>query len=170
MSNRYVNTKNTLILIFILFHISAVLYWNLYWNLDWDKNENQDVYNAVRYYIQPLGLWQSWNVFAPPPEVESHILIQGAADGFLANFTPDYQTTPTRINHEKERKWHENMLDAEFSNFRTVYLEYWCRQFELRYDKDFTEATLHLFHVDIPKIDSSDRQEQRFVNKWSIEC
>jgi len=170
MSNTYVTRKNTILLIFILFHVSAILYWGFYWELDWKYNEDQTVFNAVRYYVQPLGLWQNWNVFAPPPQVEPHILIQGKADGFLANYTPPYQATPTRLNHEKMRKWHENMLNDDFSNFRTIYLEYWCKQFERQYDKDFTESTLFLYNKRIPNLDSNEQTSMYFVRKWLVEC
>ena len=76
MRNKFINFKNTLLLLFIIFHISAVIYWNLYWTNDWDKNEDQAIFNTIRYYIHPFGLWQNWDVVAPPPQVESHILIR----------------------------------------------------------------------------------------------
>ena len=170
MMNRYVTKKNTLLLIFILLHMSIIMYWGFYWNNGWENNEDQTVFNIVRYYVQPLGLWQNWNVFAPPPQTEVHILIQGNASGFLANYTPAYQTTPTKINHEYIRKWHENMLNERFSEFRTLYLEYWCGQFKKAYQKDFSDVTPYVYHQPIPNLYSKVRESRRFIRKVVVEC
>jgi hypothetical protein len=170
MINRYVTKKNTLLLIFILLHMFIIIYWGFYWNNGWENKEEQTVFNTVRYYVQPLGLWQNWNVFAPPPQVEVHILIQGNASGFLANYTPTYQTVPTKINNEYIRKWHENILNDRFIEFRMLYLEYWCRQFEKTHNKDFREVTLYIYHQQIPDLDSKVREGKKFIRKMVVEC
>jgi len=170
MPSDYFTRKNTLLLIYIILHVLIVIYWGFYWNLDWNTGEDQTVFNVVRYYMQPLGLWQNWNVFAPPPQIETHILIQGVSNGFLANYTPSYQTNPTKIHEEDMRKWHENIVQNRFSAYRTTYLEYRCREFEKQYDSDFSEVTLYIYHRPIPRLDSNVRERKKFIRKVVVEC
>lgn len=170
MENRYFSVKNTFILIFVFLTLTAVVYWNIYYTYSWDKSEDQRIYNTVRYFVQPLGLWQSWGIFAPPPTVEDHILIQGISEtGYIANYTPRYQDNP-KFNDERVRKWHENVLKSEFSEFRPLYLQYWCSEFSKQHDQRFNEVTLFLFQKSIPDLASPSSDSKQFVKKWSVDC
>ena len=172
MKKDYINKKNTLILLFIIFHIVAIVYWNFYWNLSWDDNEDQRVYNFFRPYVQPFGLWQQWNIFAPPPNVEMHIIIYAKANGtFVANYTPNYQTTPTKINHERIRKWHESIIKDDYAGFMVPYLKFWCKRFEKQHNKKFDQVALYTYSRKISELgEKGVKATSAPVKKEEIEC
>lgn len=162
--------KNIVIFLFILFHITAVLYWNFYWDRTSKKEPDSKSYNFFKYYMEPLGIWQKFSVFAPPPKYEGYVLIEARAGNLTLKYSPDYQIKPTRINHENERKLHENLLN-EHSRFIIPYLNYWCNKFEKMYNAGIEEVNFYTYSKEIPVI-RQKREELKPVldKKASLVC
>ena len=162
----HITRLNTVILALIIFHISALLYWNFYWSLDY--RDDSGAYSLYSYYLEPTGLWQNWDVFAPPPVSEKHIMIQAIAGNITFNYTPEYQFSSRRFSYEKERKWHENMIGNDFASFRQVYLEYWCRRFEALHG-EIDYAALVVYSEPIPAF-GAGRMPKHEERRWDVSC
>jgi hypothetical protein len=116
---------------FVVFHLAATVTWNV---------PNSPIRNLLlpvfQPYMLPLGLWQSWWMFAPDPMTVTALLeaevIDAAGMRHIYEFPrvadlPWYQKAP-RFRHPK---FTCNLMIEEFAAQREITARYVARQLDL---------------------------------------
>ena len=167
---KYVNFRNTGILLFFLLNAFVILFPNLHLQYGLKDVTGEEFYSYASEYLRLTGQRQNWRIFSPPPQYETHVLLRGYAENFSVDYTPEYQTSRTRINHEPHRKSHVNLIGEKNSAFRNRYLKYWCKKLNAEHSMNFTNATVYYYRKNISGPGSIDITESYYVNEWSVKC
>jgi hypothetical protein len=123
--------KKLAISAFLALHLTATVAWNLP-----DCPIKQCLFPALRPYMLPLGLWQSWWMFAPDPMGTTAVLeaevLEAQGMRHLFEFPrvadlPFWQKMP-RFRHPK---FTCNLLVDEYSPFREISAHHVVRQLKL---------------------------------------
>jgi len=67
--------KKILVFIFIIFHITSIIVWNL----NTEINISNKTIDFFKPYMYGLSLWQAWGIFSPDPytkETSTRIIIE----------------------------------------------------------------------------------------------
>ena len=169
----YINLKNTVIMCFLLYYISAVLWVQVYAVFSLDENGGEIakiIFKPARYSLEPFGLYTVWDFFSGSSKIEWIFITRGYADGFSAYYTPEFQTAAFQIDDNKDGKFYHNMVSVYWDGIRTSYLKSFCGKFEKEYGRSFNKVTLYGYNKLIPELNSSDPIEMRGVKKWTVEC
>lgn len=159
--------RNTSVLIFFITIVSSMILWNAVWSLHHYELQDSLPYKIASYYMLPTGMWQNFNVFAPPPTQEFYITITGITLDGNVHYTPPYQNSPGLFD-ERLRKWHEGIITDNFADYRVGYLRFWCREFERMYQTPVTQITMEHSKSSVPVRD--ERRIQSSVRTWTYEC
>ena len=118
--------KKILILIFIAFHLTSSILWNI--------NEYVNIPNKIiaifKPYMYGLSLWQNWGVFAPNPflkETTTRITVE--KNGIKTTYLPKYAKEGMPFVFSRFRKFDDNIISQKENGLKTAYLSYLCREF-----------------------------------------
>ena len=171
---RYVNPKNTVILLFILYYIAAVMGAQSYYRLDlyeYLEKDSRSVFKSFRYFLEPLGLHSAWTYFPAPPKTEMRFLIQGHAETISAYYVPPgFRYSTFQINDKRGRRFHQHITRDAYEDIRTTYLKSFCGTFEKEHGIKFEKITFHKYKKPIPGPLSTGSTKLREVNNWTVKC
>ena len=174
--SRYVNLKNTVILLFIAYYLSSVIGLQLYdefrdkLELKKSLRESVDgVFDSVRYPLKAGGIYRRWGYFSSPPKSELHVLIRGDTSVNSVYYAPEFQTLSFKRIHEKSRKFHAR-INGGYSDIRNTYLKSFCKKFEKEHGRKFNNITFLSYRKQIPKLTSVEPTEKKQLKKYVVKC
>ena len=174
--SKYVNLKNTVILLFIAYYLSSVISLQLYDEFHDKlglkkslKESVDDVFDFVRYPLKVGGIYRMWGYFSSPPKSELHVLIRGDSAGDSVYYSPEFQTLSFKRIHEKSRKFHSR-INRGYSDIRNTYLKSFCNRFENEYGREFNNITFRSYKKQIPKLTSVDPTEKKQLKEYVVKC
>jgi hypothetical protein len=127
---------------FLVFHVAMLAAWNLP-----NCPLRERCADLAAYYLYPLGLWQSWGMFAPNPQGHTIMLEAIAIDknGILYNFAfpkmSDY-TFWERVPRARHPKFASYFGSDEFAANREVAARHVVRQLNIPPDSFPVEVEL----------------------------
>jgi hypothetical protein len=124
--------RRLLISAFLVFHLSATLIW-----ISPNCPIKEALFQGVRYYMLPLGLWQGWAMFAPDPAGEALALEAEVIDAkgmrhvypFVHLSQCSWWEALPRFRHFK---FAYNLLGEEYVQAREYTARYAVRQLNLK--------------------------------------
>ena len=137
--------KKILVFVFIIFHLSAVIAWNL----DNKFDVPDKIINFYKPYMYSLSLWQAWDIFSPnvaTREASTRILIEkgNKTDNYLQYYSQDGMP----FLFTRFRKFNDNIIFHNDDSLNSAYLTYLCKKFYNIYEPGF-EIRLEAMHEDI---------------------
>ena len=136
--------KKTFILIFIIFHITSIIIWNL----DKEINIPTKTIDFFKPYMYGLSLWQNWGIFSPDPytrETSTRIIVE--TNNETIPHIPSY-ITGSQFIFSRFRKFNDNIIANKDNSLNTAYLIYSCKEFSKIYEPEY-EITLQIMYKDI---------------------
>ena len=136
--------KNILVFIFIIFHITSIIIWNL--NIE--RGMPDKIVNFLKPYMYGLSLWQAWNIFSPDvytKETSTRILIEKDR---VIPYLPHYAKEGMPIIYNRFRKLNDNIISHRSNGLNTAYLVYLCREFNKIYEPEY-DIELQIMYRDI---------------------
>ena len=158
--------KKIVVFIFIIFHISSVIIWNL--NRETDISEK--VISFFKPYMYGLSLWQAWNVFSPDvytKETSTRILIE--KDREIIPYLPHYAKEGMPFIFSRFRKLNDNIISHRSNSLNTAYLVYLCREFNKIYEPEY-DIELQIMYKDINLPSNHAEPAVRYETIGEIRC
>ena len=118
--------------VFIVFHMTATVLWVMP-----QCPLRVRCIDAVRYYVLPLGLWQSWAMFAPDPQRDGFTLEAQVIDarGIRSTFAypkmADFPTQLQKLARFRHPKYAANLLIPDSQLERKLSARHALRQIGL---------------------------------------
>lgn len=137
--------KKISVLIFIIFHISSVIIWNL----DRETDIPEKIIGFFKPYMYGMSLWQAWNIFSPDvytKETSTRILIE--KDSKVIPYLPHYAKEGMPLIFNRFRKLNDNIISHRSNDLNTAYLVYLCRKFNKIYEPEY-DIELQIMYKDI---------------------
>jgi hypothetical protein len=119
---------------FVLFHLTATVIWNIP-----NSPLRQCLMPAFRHYMLPLGLWQSWWMFAPDPMGDTAVLESEVIDAKGMRHIYEFPRVADlpwwkKLPRFRHPKFTCNLLLDEYANQREFTGRYVLRQIGLQPD------------------------------------
>ncbi|MCH8003360.1 MAG: hypothetical protein IH934_01915 [Nanoarchaeota archaeon] len=137
--------KKILVFIFIIFHITSIIIWNLNTEIS-IPNKTIDLFKP---YMYGLSLWQAWGIFSPDPytkETSTRIIIE--ANNQTIPYLHKYAKEGMPFLFTRFRKFNDNIIANKDNVLNTAYLIYLCKEFNKLYDPGYG-ITLQIMYKDI---------------------
>lgn len=157
--------KKILVFIFIIFHITSIIIWNL----NTEINISNKTINFLKPYMYGLSLWQAWGIFSPDvytKETSTRIIIE--ADNRTTPYLPAYAKHGMPFLFSRFRKFNDNIIANKDNRLNTAYLIYLCKEFNKIYNQEY-EIKLEIMYKDI-YLPSKDMDKVSYETLGGIRC
>jgi len=137
--------KKILVFIFIIFHLTSIVVWNL----NKEINIPDKTIDFFKPYMYGLSLWQAWGIFSPDPytkETSTRIIIETKNE--TIPYLPKYAKEGMPLLFTRFRKFNDNIIANNDNVLNTAYLIYLCREFNNIYEPEYG-ITLEIMYKDI---------------------
>ena len=137
--------KKILVFIFITFHITSIIIWNL----NAEINIPSKTIDFFKPYMYGMSIWQAWNIFSPDPytkETSTRIIIE--IENNEISYLPAYAKNGIPFLFTRFRKFNDNIIANKDPVLNTAYLIYLCKDFNKIYGPEF-EINLEIMYKDI---------------------
>jgi len=137
--------KKILVFIFIIFHITSIIIWNLNTEIDVPQN----TIDFLKPYMYGLSLWQAWNIFSPDvytKETSTRFTIE--TGNKTISYLHSYAKQGMPVIFTRFRKFNDNLIANKDNVLNTVYLVYLCKKFNKIYDPGY-DIKLEIMYKDI---------------------
>jgi len=158
--------KKILVFIFIIFHITSIIIWNL----NTEINIPNKTIDFIKPYMYSLSVWQAWGIFSPDVytrETSTRILIK--ADNETTPYLPAYAKEGMPLLFTRFRKFNDNIIANKDNNLNVPYLVYLCKEFNKIYDQEF-EIILEIMYKDIHLPQKKVESEVSYETLGDIRC
>ena len=157
--------KKILVFIFIIFHITSIVIWNL--NVERDIPDK--IINFLKPYMYGLSLWQAWNIFSPDvytKETSTRIIIE--TNNKTVPYLHAYAKEGMPLVFTRFRKFNDNIIASKNPSLNTAYLIYLCKEFNKLYEPGY-EITLEIMYKDI-YLPSNEEGKVSYETAGDIKC
>ncbi len=158
--------KKLLVFIFIIFHLTSIIIWNL----DIAVGVPDEIVNLFEPYMYGLSLWQAWNIFSPDvytKETSTRIIIE--TENKTVSYLHAYAKEGMPLLFTRFRKFNDNIISNKDPRLNTAYLVYLCKYFNKIYQPGY-EITLEILYKDINFHPKNEEAKVSYEPLGGIRC